>query len=374
MLVVSFIITILGAIAGIIYWIFRVISNLFNTKKVSIENVKTSNTLIPYKKEITVKTNNYKQIKSQQSTTSNDFLEYHELSLQEKKVMNNWLKETIEKDEVLKQTIFKIENKLNIKFKPQMREEIPGNTETLENEPFVPLSDEKISEIVFLMDMSPITTIIEMQKSGEKGKNYYLDLEGNKCTTEQAFKSYYENQGFKVMRGEVMFWQAIACLSFFEEIYCTNWDVVFNDIPYDMFKKNNFYNDRKEYIENKYEYLKNGDLKFFINSQIDDFGCFNSRLYYNGDIDCIEYIKSDIVQEFLTKIPNEYFADICYNIVKNGFYNRAGLPDFVIWDEHSLKFVETKRFKEKIRDSQSDWIEFFRRNNIPIEIVRIKGI
>lgn len=50
--VISFIVTILGAIASLICWIFRAISKLFNTKSVKNENAKTSNTLIPYKKEL----------------------------------------------------------------------------------------------------------------------------------------------------------------------------------------------------------------------------------------------------------------------------------------------------------------------------------
>lgn len=235
------------------------------------------------------------------------------------------------------------------------------------------LSANEIETIVESSYFTDITKIIEIPKSGQKGKLAFLSSKGHPTTTEYACKEYLEQQGYKVMRAEVNFWQALFGIAFFEEIYSRNWDKI-NDIPLDMFTGGHFYNVRKELIDKKYMTIKNSDLKEFINSQISDFGFFHSRLLYNRTEIDIQYCKTPIVQEFLDLINSTILADIIYNIAQNVSENRAGLPDYIIWKNNEITLVEVKRLKEKIRDSQINWISFLKRNNVPVLIVRVKGI
>ena len=87
----------------------------------------------------------------------------------------------------------------------------------------------------------------------------------------------------------------------------------------------------------------------------------------------IEYIIK-YGMEFLEKIPREYFIKIASNSIKYLAKWGNGFPDLAVWNDNEFFFVEVKRQREKIREAQERQIVFFRQNNIPIKIVRVKGI
>ncbi len=86
------------------------------------------------------------------------------------------------------------------------------------------------------------------------------------------------------------------------------------------------------------------------------------------------YSKSDIVQDFLKRIDPELFAKIVYRIAQNPNENRAGVPDFVIWNDKELRMSEIKKVREKVRDSQDAWLAWMVSERIPVEIVRVKSV
>ncbi len=51
------------------------------------------------------------------------------------------------------------------------------------------------------MEYNNITRIIEAKKTGEK-KLYFYNSSGEKVTTENFVKDYYEKSGYSVMRAE----------------------------------------------------------------------------------------------------------------------------------------------------------------------------
>lgn len=225
-------------------------------------------------------------------------------------------------------------------------------------------------------NIQKITTTISTPLSGEKGKLYFICSSGQKCTTEDAVRDYYQHKGYKVMRGEVTFWQGMFALVFYDEIFAINRNPC-SDIPYDMFSQN-FYENRKESIDKKYNYLKSANLYEFINKQLKEHEKPYTRLLDDAPIDksanCIEFFKTPIVQEFLTKIKPETFAKIVYRIAQNPSENRTGTPDFVIWNNKEMIFVEVKREKETLRNGQIIWLKCLIKNNIPCSITRVKGI
>ncbi|NCB49878.1 MAG: hypothetical protein EOM53_04295 [Alphaproteobacteria bacterium] len=75
------------------------------------------------------------------------------------------------------------------------------------------------SEEKEVFDHKTITREIEISKSGQKGKLAFLDSKGEACSTESAFKDHAEQQGWHVMRAEVSFWQAMFCLTFWDEVF-----------------------------------------------------------------------------------------------------------------------------------------------------------
>ena len=220
-----------------------------------------------------------------------------------------------------------------------------------------------------------ITSNIEVPKSGKKGKYAFLNSKNEECSTEEAYADIVLNHGHSVMRAEVSFWQGMFCLSFWEEIFPKlNDPMDINDIPIDLFQGADFYSARKRAIDQKAQYISQQNLLEFINKQIAKSETRWTRLLHEGNIDLTEYFRSEIVQSFLKRIDSEIFSKIVYRIARNPNENRAGIADFVVWNEDILKMVEVKRAREKIRDAQLHWVEWMRSEQIPIEIVRVKGV
>jgi len=210
--------------------------------------------------------------------------------------------------------------------------------------------------------------IIDITKSIETSS-------GNNSTTEDIVKNYYKSNGYKVMRAEVDFWQAMFALAFFEEVFSINVYLP-NDIPVDLFREN-FYTNRKKIIDEKYECLKTTNLYEFLNSQIQKYGNFKTRLLNNfpkAEQSIIKYFKTDIVQEFLKRIEPLTFAKVTNQIALNPNENRSGTQDFVVWNDKELIFVEVKQENEKMRDKQIKWAKFLLENNIPVVIMRVKEL
>jgi hypothetical protein len=225
------------------------------------------------------------------------------------------------------------------------------------------------------LNVADITHTIEVSKSGQKGKLAFLRLSGEPCSTEDAFTDNAERSGWNVMRAEVSFWQAMFCLSFWEDIFDEMGQPIRGkDIPHDLFDGEAFYQNRQPQIDAKYESIKQQNLQEFINQQIKRTQGTWTRLVYDGDQDMISYLQTPTAQAFLSRIDPDIFAKIIYRIAQNPSENRAGLSDFVVWNEQMLKMVEVKRVREQIRESQRVWLSWMIQEGIPVEIVRVKGV
>lgn len=235
------------------------------------------------------------------------------------------------------------------------------------------LTSAEIEEKLNSLDFSQITEFTEAKKSGEKGKNYFINKNNEPSTTEEIAKEYYSSIGYIVLRAELDFWQMLFCLLFFEEIYCKHWDVL-SDIPFDYFY-NSFYFMREELIKSKLEKISKCDrLKYFITSQYNDFGRFHSRLLYpTGKSFDVSIFDFDEITKVFDYIPNEDIVKIMSRYAQNPSAYRSGMPDLLMYNENGYQLVEVKRFKEKIRNEQADWISYMQDNNIPVKIIRVKG-
>ena len=224
-------------------------------------------------------------------------------------------------------------------------------------------------------DHKAITREIEVSKTGQKGKLAFLDSKGDACSTESAFKDHAEQQGWHVMRAEVSFWQAMFCLTFWDEVFEGMGEPSqAQDIPHDLFRGEDFYLNRQQAIDGRYEQIRSINLSNFINQQIKKSEGTWTRLIYNGDQDMLAYAKSKIVQDFIQRIDHEIFAKIVYRIAQNPNENRSGVSDFIIWNDDELKMVEVKKVREQVRESQLNWLSWMVDENIPVEIVRVKAV
>ena len=221
------------------------------------------------------------------------------------------------------------------------------------------------------------TETIYARRTGEVGKTYFYCQNGNKCSTEQVVREYYKNKGYSVMRAEYEFWKGMFILSFLDELYPAN--------HYTSYGKTGIFHDMALYKEQQTDlikkgaYIKNSDLKDFINSQIKkhevgayirDLDEWELESYKNPT----EYFKSPIVQEFFTRIDNKTFYKVVNRILQDRKNNTVGTPDYIVWNKKELIFVEVKREKEKLNEDQISWGGFLINNKIQYKLIRVVGL
>ena len=219
------------------------------------------------------------------------------------------------------------------------------------------------------------TEVIEVRRSGQKGKSAFLDRRGQPCGTEEAALDYLAGQGFNTLRGEVRFWQAMFGLVFWEEIFDgTGTPNAMNDIPHDLFSGQSFYEVRKARIDQKATLVARSNVAPFVSAQLRRHGDTWTRIVFDGrDFSYRDVLNSAQVSQFLSAIQPPVFAKIVHRIASNPTENRAGLPDYLAWKDGTVVFVEVKGIREKIRDTQEAWLHWMVAEGIPVKVLRVKG-
>lgn len=218
------------------------------------------------------------------------------------------------------------------------------------------------------------TKTITAQKTGELGKNYFYCSNGNKCSTEQVVREYYKNNGYKVMRAEYSFWKGLFVLTFLDEIYPHTLNTKSGNKLFDIEKSDI----ASEELNKKLKLTRKTDVQQFINKQIakHEEGSYIRWLdewEIEGYKNPTEYFKSPVVQEFLIRIDNKTYYKIIKHILECDDKNPVGTPDYIVWNNKEIVFVEVKRKNEKLSQEQIEWGEFLIKNKIPYNVVRVGG-
>lgn len=237
---------------------------------------------------------------------------------------------------------------------------------------FILCSNQVLAKQILPETIQKNTITVEARKTGELGKNYFYCQSGSKCSTEQIVKEYYKNSGYIIMRAEYSFWKGMFVLTFLDEFYPhtlkSKSENTFFDMPLS--------NVSEEDINLKCKYMRKTNLQNFINNQI---GKHEQGSYIRwldeweieGYKNPVEYFKSPVVQEFLARIDNKTFYKIIGQILKNNGHNPLGTPDYIIWNNNEIIFVEVKRKNEKLSEEQIEWGEFLVKNKIPYKVIRV---
>ena len=216
------------------------------------------------------------------------------------------------------------------------------------------------------------TIIVTAPKTGELGKKYFYCSNGEKCSTEQVVREYYKNAGYQVMRAEYSFWKGIFVLSFLDELYPQTLTTKSDNKFLDIENKNV----TSEELNQKLNLIKKSNIQNFINTQIakHEQGSY-IRWLDEWEIESYknptEYFKSPIVQKFLAKVDNKTFCKILQHTLDNYERNPVGTPDYIVWNNKQMIFVEVKRKNETLKPEQIEWSEFLIKNKIPYKVLRV---
>lgn len=220
--------------------------------------------------------------------------------------------------------------------------------------------------------ISANTINISALRTGELGKNYFFCASGLKCSTEQVVREYYTNSGYKVMRAEYSFWQGMFVLAFLDEFYPqtlnTKEGIWFSDVA--------LTNVSDKDIQAKCKLIRKTNLKNFINTQLTkhEQGSYIRWLdewEIEGYKNPAEYFKSPLVQEFLTRIDNKTFLKVLKHILESNGHNPLGTPDYIVWNDKEMIFIEVKRKNETLKPEQVEWGEFLIKKDIPYKVLRV---
>jgi len=225
-------------------------------------------------------------------------------------------------------------------------------------------------------DIQRHTQTIYAPKTGEVGKTYFYCQYGNKCSTEQVVREYFKNKDYSVMRAEYAFWKGMFILAFLDELYPASHYTSYGKTG--VFHDMALYKDKEADLVKKCDYIRNADLKEFINLQIKkhEAGAYIRDLdewEVEGYKNPTEYFKSPIVQDFLTRIHNKTFYKMVNRILQDRRNNTVGTPDYIVWNKKEMIFVEVKRKNEKLSEDQIGWGEFLIQNQILYKVVRVEG-
>jgi hypothetical protein len=131
-----------------------------------------------------------------------------------------------------------------------------------------------------------------------------------------------------------------------------NFMLEISGMPNDFFTPE-FYQRRKNLIDNRIMELKNGDLEKTISESF--------KRNYGKTCRPIERWDKFSLEQLLipiNKISNELCLKILERLLYNFSYNRSGLPDLIVYNGNELFFSEVKSDNDRVSEKQREWHSF----------------
>ena len=223
---------------------------------------------------------------------------------------------------------------------------------------------------------------LKRDKAQPKGKAKYIIGKKNYFAEEFAI-AHYKSVGYNALWSENYYWWTLMSLVFWDIIFAKiqgavtthingievplspnhpefekmfEFMVKMNGMPSGFFHPE-FYRTRKDLINNSINALMNSDLKQEISKSY--------KANYGKNCRPIEDWDRYSLDELLIpigKISNHSFLRIMERFISNFNYNRAGLPDLIVYNGKEFFFSEVKSENDRISDKQMEWHSFLSDN------------
>ncbi|MDG5816260.1 VRR-NUC domain-containing protein [Chitinispirillales bacterium ANBcel5] len=139
-----------------------------------------------------------------------------------------------------------------------------------------------------------------------------------------------------------------------------------NGMPSDFFSPE-FYQRRRQIIENRLRELENSDIVAKLTDAFHKHKNKPCRPIENWNKYSIESLVAP-----LAYINKTTVLGICQRLIADFAYNRAGLPDLIVFRQGEFFFAEVKSSKDKLSEKQKQWHDFLSTElNQKVELVLI---
>lgn len=217
----------------------------------------------------------------------------------------------------------------------------------------------------------------EVQDSSSS-KVLYKTSKGN-VFAEQLAQQYYYSQGYNSTWSENDFWWEVMALLFWDIVFARTEGAVaarldgeeyypqpgseefeklfstfiqMNGMPHDFFTIE-FYQRRRSIIDNRFRELENSNLIEKLSASYHHHRGQNCRPIENW-----EKYSLDNLTGPLGFIPNTVMLGICRRLLSDFGYNRAGLPDLIVYSKDDFLFAEGKSKNDKLSQKQREWHDY----------------
>ncbi|KAJ1986354.1 hypothetical protein GGI26_002891 [Coemansia sp. RSA 1358] len=210
---------------------------------------------------------------------------------------------------------------------------------------------------------------VRINNRAGRGPSLWDGNDGIPCTVEQLALWRYKDLGYKGLHSENAMATTLFSLLF--------WDIIFHPLPgvldteyqsrpLDM-GSNTFYSSRKALVDRRLEDIAGGGFADIIRPNYErEFGAECVGVSWDITLDNLLTVAQYIGGKRLTAI--------CEVLAKEYRLKSSGFPDLCMWnnDTKEVLFAEVKGPRDKLSDSQRDWIDILLTNGIAVEVCLVR--
>ncbi|KAJ2735667.1 hypothetical protein IW152_001444 [Coemansia sp. BCRC 34962] len=236
------------------------------------------------------------------------------------------------------------------------------------------------SRILLEWEPAPERTVygVRINDRNRRGPSLWDGNDEVPCSVERLALWRYQSLGYNGLHSENAMATTLFSLLF--------WDIIFHPLPgtldteyqsrpLDMGNES-FYFSRQTLIDERLKEIAGGEFADIILANY-DFGYGAECVGVSWDITCDQLLivaKVSIRPPRIEYIGGYGLAAICKVLAREYRSKSSGFPDLCLWNSVTEKvmFVEVKGPKDKLSDSQRDWIDILISNGVSVEVCLVR--
>ncbi|XP_023246169.1 fanconi-associated nuclease 1 isoform X2 [Copidosoma floridanum] len=163
---------------------------------------------------------------------------------------------------------------------------------------------------------------------------------------------------------------------FWEELFNVSVPGVFvssyQEAPLDLFTAE-FFNNRKEKIEEKIQFIKALDLETFADWM---YTKYSNNIQYRTIMPNTLFKSDQQFKEVVTCLGINAVVGICQKLVSNYRLWRSGFPDLIVWNKliPKCKIIEVKGPGDSLSEKQKLWLQYLEQLGVEVQVCLVEAL